>query len=565
MTNKKYGLYGFLLIIATFLGGCNLVPEPVTLIQAPNQAKNTSLVKDNVNQVVSQFLPQGSTLFTPNAPVGMDSIIETDFDQDGVNEIVLFYKSNVKADKTGAIILQKHQDKWGQIGNITGTGYDISWGSSTDITGDGKPELLVGFKMGVSSGSILDVYRFEGRQFEKLTQLNYHDLDLIYANNTYQIATWQRSFADVYQIQLWKWDQNSFVQDKELYESYFSSIAKYYQDRIKEVPDASYYYYYLADALLKANQPQHADTVLSQGMSLNVTVPSFNEYLGLQKKIKSVQQKDVVFYEPTGNISVNIPMELVQHITIESEQGENFEYVINVHVTDSQQKARLFTIGIYSKDFIQKEELSSPLLTETNEHFYTVLRNKENPYHKASNQKMYEHFNQAIAFMDEMIAGIEIGAPFTKHKDIEEELLIEKILEATNKKAYVNAGGTMESEMIESFTVGDKDYRYVGTDLDSFEKLFDYMSASFTQEAIQSYIESAGIIEHEGKIAQPNADGGSLLNYSKASIVQVKDLDSEKQIDLKVPIGNTFAFETVSISFMKTENGWRISSNPITF
>ena len=32
-------------------------------------------------------------------------------------------------------------------------------------------------------------------------------------------------------------------------------------------------------------------------------------------------------------------------------------------------------------------------------------------------------------------------------------------------------------------------------------------------DAIQAFMERSGIIEHNGFLAQPNADGGSLLSY----------------------------------------------------
>ncbi|MDQ0154051.1 DL-endopeptidase inhibitor IseA family protein [Robertmurraya andreesenii] len=555
---KICGKLGLIFLIPLLLSGCNLFPEPVSLIKAPAQAKERSQIGNNYSQVIAPFLPQGTSLFTPNEPVGVSPILEADFDQDGVNEIVFFYKSSIKSDNTGAIILQKEENTWKQAGHVEGPGYDISWGSTTDITGDGKPELLIGFMMGASFGSILDIYSYQDKKFEKLTQLNYNELDLIYANDQYRIATWQRSFADVYDIEIWKWDNGSFVPDQELYESYFSTIASYYQERIKEVPDTAYYYYYLADAWLKAKQPQLAADIIRKGMSLNITVPSYDKFVELQEKIQVAQQNDVELYDSASNLTLSIPKELTNNITIEGQQGQNFEYKLNVNFTDSTTKTPLFTVEIYSKDFTLKEDLTFPLLTETDEHFYTIER-KENL--DGSNIL----FDQAASYLDEIIASIKIGPPFTKHRSVEEELLIKKVHDATMKKAYVNAGGAVESDTIQSFKVNELDYRYLGPDLDSFEKLFAYLSDSFTREAIQSYIESMKIIEHNGRLAQPNADGGSLLNYLKASIAKHQILETETQFDLKVPIGNSFAFEIIPISFMKTEDGWRISSNPITF
>jgi hypothetical protein len=56
--------------------------------------------------------------------------------------------------------------------------------------------------------------------------------------------------------------------------------------------------------------------------------------------------------------------------------------------------------------------------------------------------------------------------------------------------------------------------------------------------------------------------GDSLLNYDRAEVVQKKNKGNEMEIDLKVPLGDTNSYEFVHISFQKTENGWRIFSEP---
>lgn len=542
---------GLVFLIIT-LTGCNLLPEPVSLIQAPLHTKGSSVIAEDFARIVKKHLPQGTSLYVPNEPIGMNSVIKADLDYDGLEELIAFYKSKSHSENIGVIILQQQGDNWKKIGEISGAGYDISWGSASDVTGDGVPELLLGWKMGVSSGSILEVYEMKKGVFEKLTQLNFHELDLILADNSLRIVTWERAFVDVFDIEIWKWENDSFVQDQELYESYFQYVANYYKNRLDEAPDAAYYYYYLADALLKANQPDNALRILTTGMSLKVTVPPFEEFNKLMEKIKSVKErnrdKDILFYEPVTNITINIPEELSELVSIESSTGINNEYVIHVNNNTSP----LFSIELYAKDFVVKEDISLPLVNETEHHYITVRRNHEEQL-------------QIEALVEEMIASIRIGAPFTKHQHWEEEELIAKVQGAYMMKTYVGTGGKMTSETIETFLLDEIEYRYMGTDLDTLQEFTSFLSESFTIEAIQSFLEGSNIIEHNGRLAQPNADGGSLLDYSKANIVQVRDLGAEKQIDLNVPIGNTFTYEIIPVVMMKTEEGWRISSNPKTF
>ncbi|TFI48871.1 hypothetical protein E4O93_05520 [Diaphorobacter sp. DS2] len=156
---------------------------------------------------------------------------------------------------------------------------------------------------------------------------------------------------------------------------------------------------------------------------------------------------------------------------------------------------------------------------------------------------------------EEMISSIRLGAPFAKYTNFEDEMLFEKIQQAYEKVVYSGMGGKMESGEIHSFPVNGMDYRYLGKDLGTKEKFIEYLADSFTEEAIQSFMAASKIIDHNGKLAQPNADGGSLLNYEKAEIVKVKDLGTEMQFDIKVPLGNSLTFQMVPIVFKKQKMG----------
>lgn len=247
-----------------------------------------------------------------------------------------------------------------------------------------------------------------------------------------------------------------FVADKEYYPSYFQGVITYYQRRISEVPDAAYYWYYLADAHLKANLPEQAIHAIDKGLSLNSVVP---------------------------------------------------------------------TKGYFQQLRIQAEKL---IPKET---FFCVINRKDT----------------------------------SKYSSLEDEVIIQRVKEAASQYWYVMSGGEYPGGKIETVTVNHDEFRYLGKDLDSHAKLVNYLSSSFTSSAIDSFLKKKTNFEFFNKLIQPNADGGSLLNYDLAEVVQKKDKGNEMEIDLKVPLGDTNSFEFVHISFQKTENGWRIFSEPGTF
>ena len=105
----------------------------------------------------------------------------------------------------------------------------------------------------------------------------------------------------------------------------------------------------------------------------------------------------------------------------------------------------------------------------------------------------------------------------------------------------------------------------MGMDLNSKKKLIDFLEGSYTLDAINAYIKRAGIVTHNGKLAQPNADGRSLLNSQKATVVAYQGNSNEKEFDLKVPLGTSLSYEYIHIQFQKTASGWKITSEPGTF
>lgn len=66
-------------------------------------------------------------------------------------------------------------------------------------------------------------------------------------------------------------------------------------------------------------------------------------------------------------------------------------------------------------------------------------------------------------------------------------------------------------------------------------------------------------ITRNGKLAQPNADGGSILNWEKATIKQTLNSTTIKKYELKVPLGESKEIETMvgELRFVPGQ-GWRV-------
>ncbi|MFD2442843.1 DL-endopeptidase inhibitor IseA family protein [Bacillus sp. CGMCC 1.16607] len=158
---------------------------------------------------------------------------------------------------------------------------------------------------------------------------------------------------------------------------------------------------------------------------------------------------------------------------------------------------------------------------------------------------------------------------------ISKEPALEQSTELTNKQAvelasnfskassFVQAGGEYRNGEYRTFTYQGKTYRYLSSQIDTKAELLAYLKASLTQKAAEEFIQSRGIIEYKGKMAQIEADGGSLLQWTKATAQPIK---SEKNISvflLSVPVGETSEKQDYLVEYQYDEKiGWKISKEP---
>ena len=129
---------------------------------------------------------------------------------------------------------------------------------------------------------------------------------------------------------------------------------------------------------------------------------------------------------------------------------------------------------------------------------------------------------------------------------------------------YVARGGSSDSAGASRQTVDGMDYRPLGSDLATEAKLMDFLGEAFTGEAIFYFMETTGIREIDGQLYQPDADGGSILDWSQATAVLYIDDIEAAQFDLQVPSQAEEAPEmtTIRVNYAKEGDLWKIASNP---
>jgi len=131
--------------------------------------------------------------------------------------------------------------------------------------------------------------------------------------------------------------------------------------------------------------------------------------------------------------------------------------------------------------------------------------------------------------------------------------------EANHSYWYVVMGG--EGKRNEAtFTYKGMDYRYMAESLNTMAKLKKYLGIFYTTTQQEKLIKDLDIIEHNGVLAQPNADGGSLLNWEKAKIKEISSSSQAKHFELTVPIGESSDYEALigELRYEKNAEAWRV-------
>ncbi|QOR68263.1 hypothetical protein IM538_09225 [Cytobacillus suaedae] len=148
-------------------------------------------------------------------------------------------------------------------------------------------------------------------------------------------------------------------------------------------------------------------------------------------------------------------------------------------------------------------------------------------------------------------------------KAISSKLVISLTSKLAETMSYVQSGGNYTEGEYKSFMYKDKYYRYLASDIDTKKELMKYLKRTLTHKAAEQFIVDSGIVEYKGKMAQIEADGGSLLQWEKANTEYVKTEKNRRFYRVIVPVAETEQ-KVMYIVEMKYVGkvGWRIDKEP---
>jgi hypothetical protein len=166
---KKIWLYLAVLSVALTGGGCGFTDTPNELMRAPAADVN----QQSINQAVMQFLPPGSQLTVPLNPAESSAVALHDLTGNGSPEVIAFYKTEKTDYEIGVLVLSQSGGNWKKTASFTGIGRELDYVDYVDMTGDGIPEMLIGWGGGDGLNKELSVYSLKENQPVELLKQPY--------------------------------------------------------------------------------------------------------------------------------------------------------------------------------------------------------------------------------------------------------------------------------------------------------------------------------------------------------------------------------------------------------
>ena len=254
---------------------------------------------------VKAYLPiGGELLISENSKTPV--IYASDLDKDGIVEIIVGYTWR---EEVYIMILKSYYNLWYLAANFKGEGHDVNYLKDASIISERENNLIIGWQYG-AIWSKLNIYQWTSKGIVNRTpqdiyysKIEVEDMPGVDGKDgKEEIALWGHDTGDAYKIEVFRWVDGKLQPATDVYSYYFKRVVAFYEEKVKEMPDAAFYWYYLADAQLKAEMPEKALVSVEKAISLNNADPSIypprETLLKLREEILSkLNSRDVNEYD----------------------------------------------------------------------------------------------------------------------------------------------------------------------------------------------------------------------------------------------------------------------------
>jgi len=248
----------------------------------------TRTTKEDYSTVVKSFLPANAKLLTPKYPGDSREIQFADLDGDSYKELIASYRLY---DEIKTIILKKQNEHWSKAAEISNLEYDtLSYRGTTDITGVGRKQLLIGLSSG-GKASTLFGYSLDNKKINKMFDRCFSRFAVLEQSKDKdaaaraQLAIWNKKDSGAYSIEVLHWNGLQLEPIKKVTPYYSRSVIPYFAQKVKDSPYTASHWYNLADALEKAGANRDALMAVKVGISQDRNSSLTESFLALKNRI----------------------------------------------------------------------------------------------------------------------------------------------------------------------------------------------------------------------------------------------------------------------------------------
>jgi Protein of unknown function (DUF3298)/WG containing repeat len=101
---------------------------------------------------------------------------------------------------------------------------------------------------------------------------------------------WSHFTGEAYEIHLYRWKEDELILSSSSYEHYFKKVVWYYKKKLRENPELLFYWYFLADAEIKAKSYEDALLSINKALESPNPFPSKKKLMKLKREIEEKLQ-----------------------------------------------------------------------------------------------------------------------------------------------------------------------------------------------------------------------------------------------------------------------------------
>lgn len=239
---------------------------------------------------IKTYLPPGAELIESEEPSKQAMVRAADLDGDGIPEIMAAYRWH---GENYILVLKYKSDAWHVVDNFKGRGYNVSYLNAAQVTSQRRNDVIVGWQVG-AIWSTLSIYRWSNTGWVDVVpeEIYFSFIEVEdmpgekVLDGKAEIAFWVHDTGEAYRVEVERWSHGKLQPATDVYPFYFHKVVHYYQELIRNTPDSPVYWYYLADAQVKAGMLEEAMKSIDKALNFANPYPSREQLLKLKEEAR---------------------------------------------------------------------------------------------------------------------------------------------------------------------------------------------------------------------------------------------------------------------------------------